>query len=210
MKTEQKANKVIGVLRQIKHVEQIKTSKLIQLYKSLICPILEYACPVWQIADTKRLDEIQRKALSLCLDSCTNSGREALEDELGVKPLQIRRQELAVREGAKILSKADQILIKRSWLDWRDNIKTERFVSPFGKIQLQLEDLHSETGITTYNIEPEFSYQESLQPSKRRPEYWDRLGSSKSRSAEQETESRSVIQSLLDSCTPDSVIAFTD
>ena len=43
MKTEQKANKVIGVLRQIKHVEQIKTSKLIQLYKSLICPILEYA-----------------------------------------------------------------------------------------------------------------------------------------------------------------------
>ena len=210
MKTEQKANKVIRVLRQIKHVEQIKTSKLIQLYKSLICPILEYACPVWQIADTKRLDEIQRKALSLCLDSCTNSGREALEVELGVKPLQIRRQELAVREGAKILSKADQILIKRSWLDWRDNIKTERFVSPFGKIQLQLEDLHSETGITTYNIEPEFSYQESLQPSKRRPEYWDRLGSSKSRSAEQEIESLSVIQSLLDSCTPDSVIAFTD
>ena len=63
MKTEQKANKVIGVLRQIKHVEQIKTSKLIQLYKSLICPILEYASPVWQIADTKRLDEIMRKAL---------------------------------------------------------------------------------------------------------------------------------------------------
>ena len=112
--------------------------------------------------------------------------------------------------GAKILSKADQILIKRSWLDWRDNIKTEIFVSPFGKIQLQLEDLHSETGITTYNIEPEFSYQESLQPSKRRPEYWDRLGSSKSRSARQDIESRSVIQSLLDSCTPDSVIAFTD
>ncbi|MEW8544970.1 MAG: reverse transcriptase domain-containing protein [Candidatus Thiodiazotropha sp.] len=210
IKTEQKANKVIGVLRQVKHVEQIKTSKLIQLYKSLICPILEYACPVWQIADAKRLDEIQRKALSLCLDSCANSGREALEVELGVKPLQIRRQELAIREGAKILSKTDQVLIKRSWIDWQDNINTERFVSPFGKIQLQLEDLQTETGTTTYNIEPEFSYQESLQPSKRRPEYWDRLGSSKSRSTEQEIESRSIIQSLLDSCTPDSAIAFTD
>ena len=45
-KTEQKANKVIGVLRQIKHVEKINTSKLLQLYKSLICPILEYACAV--------------------------------------------------------------------------------------------------------------------------------------------------------------------
>ena len=137
-----------------------------------------------------------------------NSGREALEVELGVRPLQIRRQELAVREGAKILSKADQTLIKRSWLDWRDNIKTERFLSPFGKIELQLEDLQSETGATTHNIEPEFSYQESLQPSKRRPEYWDRLGSSKSRSTEQDIESRSIIQGPLDSCTPDSVIAL--
>ena len=85
-----------------------------------------------------------------------NSERETLEVELGVRPLQIRRQELAVREGAKILSKADQILIKRSWLDWRGNIKAERFVSPFGKIQLQLDHLQSETATTTYTIEPEF------------------------------------------------------
>lgn len=209
-KTEQKANKAIGVLRQIKHVERIKSSKLVQLYKSLVCPILEYACPVWQIADCKILDGIQRKALSLCLDSCANSGREALEVELGIKPLQIRRQELAIREGAKIISKDDQVLIKKSWLNWKDNIQSERFVSPFGKIQLQIEDLQSETGITTFNIEPEFSFQESLQPTKRRPEYWNRLGSSKSRSEEQQTESRSIIQGLLDTCSPDSVIAFTD
>ena len=209
-KTEQKANKALGVLRQIKHVEQIKTSKLVQLYKALICPILEYACPVWQIADTKRLDDIQRKALSLCLDSCATSGREALEVELAVKPLQIRRQELAIREGAKIISKNEQVLIKKSWLDWKDIPHTERFISPFGKIQLQLEDLYSETGVTTYNIEPEFSYQDSLQPCKKRPEYWNRLGSSKSRSEDQQNESRSIIQNLLDNCTPDSVIAFTD
>ena len=46
-KTEQKANKAIGVLRQINHVEKISTVKLVQLYKSLICPISEYAYPVW-------------------------------------------------------------------------------------------------------------------------------------------------------------------
>ena len=42
----------------------------------------------WQIADAKMLDEVQRKALSLCLDSYATSGRVALEVELGVKPLE--------------------------------------------------------------------------------------------------------------------------
>ena len=82
--------------------------------------------------------------------------------------------------------------------------------STFGKIQLQLEDLSSETGTTTVNIEPEFLFEVSLQPSKRRPEYWDRLGSSKSRMEEQHNESRSIIQDLLDSCSPISIIVFTD
>ena len=68
----------------------------------------------------------------------------------------------------------------------------------------------SETGTTTFNIEPEFSFEDSLQPSKRRPEYWDRLGSSKSRTEEQQNESRSIIQGLLDNCSPSSIIAFTD
>ena len=63
------------------------------------------------------LDEVQRKATFLCLDSYATSGREALEIELGMKPLHIRRQELAIREGAKIISKSDQILIKKSFLD---------------------------------------------------------------------------------------------
>ena len=209
-KTEQKANKVIGVLRQIKHVEKINTSKLLQLYKSLICPILEYACAVWQIADAKPLDEVQRKSLCLCLDAYGTSGREALEVELGIKPLHIRRQELSIREGAKIISKSDEILIKKSWLNWKDEIESEKFLSPFGKLQLQLEDMSSETGITTFNIEPEFSFEDSLQPSKKRPEYWDRLGSSKSRTEEQQHESRSIIQGLLDNCSPTSIIAFTD
>ena len=209
-KTEQKAYKAIGVLRQIKHVEKISTLKLVQMYKTLICPVLEYASPVWQIADAMLLDEVQRKALSLCLDSYGSSGREALEVELGVTPLSIRRQELSIREGAKIISKSDQVLIKKSWQNWKQNIENEKFLSPFGKIQLQLEDLTSETGTTTFNIEPEFSFEESLQPSKRRPEYWDRLGSSKSRTEEQQIESRSIIQGLLDNCTQTSVIAFTD
>ena len=136
-KTEEKTSRALGVIRQIKHVERINTSKLIQVYKVVICPIFEYACPVWQIADTKRLEEMQRKALSLCRDAYASSGREALEVELGVKPLQIRRQELAISEGPKIISKDNQILIKKAWLDWKENVQTERLLSPFGKIQVQ-------------------------------------------------------------------------
>ena len=78
------------------------------------------------------------------------------------------------------------------------------------KSNYNLKDLSSETGTTTFSIEPEFSFEESLQPSKRRPEYWDRLGSSKSRTEEQQIESRSIIQGLLDNCAQRSVIAFTD
>ena len=37
-----------------------------------------------------------------------------------------------------------------------------------------------------------------------------KLGSSKSRTEEQQNESRSFIQSLLDNCSPRSIIAFTD
>ena len=48
----------------------------------------------------------------------------------------------------------------------KDEIENEKFLSPFGKIQLQLEDMSSEKGTTTFNIEPEFSFEDSLQPSK--------------------------------------------
>ena len=52
-KTEQKPSRVLGDLRQIKDVEGMETNKLTQIYKAVICPILECACPVWQIADAK-------------------------------------------------------------------------------------------------------------------------------------------------------------
>ena len=41
---------------------------------------------------------------------------EALEIELGIEPLHIRRQELLIREGSKIISKSDLILIKKKVL----------------------------------------------------------------------------------------------
>ena len=47
---------------------------------------------------------MQWKGLALCLGAIGTSGREALEVELNVRPLEERRTELSLRETARILS----------------------------------------------------------------------------------------------------------
>ena len=70
----------------------------------------------------------------------------------------------------------------------------ERYISLMGKMKTQMADMCTNAGITCYSIEPEHSYQESLQPTIRRPEYWNNLGSSKNRTKAQEEESRKLIE----------------
>ena len=80
-------------------------------------------------------------------------GRAALEVELGVLPLDLRGQELAIREGAKIMSKTNDDRFKHKWIDWETNTSYERHISPFGIINLQLEETKSQTKIILLNIE---------------------------------------------------------
>ena len=70
-------------------------------------------------------------------------------------------------------------------------------MSPFGLIDSQLQDMETNSGTSIINIEPEFSFLEGLCPSKSRPEYWNRLGSSKSRSVTQQEEAKETVQSLI-------------
>ena len=153
---------------------------------------------------------MQRKGLALCLGAIGTSGREALEVELNVRPLEVRRTELSLRETARILSKDVDVPIRSSWENWRETEKTERYISPFGKMLLGLEDIKAETGNKQMNLEPDFSFRESLFPTINKPEYWSRLGSSKSRTITQQDESRSLIGGILEDCSPDTLIAFTD
>ena len=209
-KVEQKANKALSSLKQVKFVENINTQKLIQLYKALVLPILEYASPVWQCADSAKLEEIQRKGLALCLGAIRTSGREALEVELNMQPLEVRRMELSVREAGRILSKDVDVPIKSSWENWGETENTEKYMSPFCRMLIQLEDIKAETGIDTFNIEQDFSFREGLYPTLTKPEYWSRLGSSKNRTNDQKDESRTLINEILEACTPDTLTAFTD
>ena len=209
--TEQKANRSVGLLAQLSKVEGFTTKNLLRVYKALVQPILEYASPVWQNAgDCQKLEEVQRKGLALCLGVPLTSSREALEVELAVKPLEIRRLEIAIREASRILRKEDSEPLKANWLQWEENQKPERITSPFGKMQLQLEDMKEATSVTLHNIEHEFTFSEGLCLTRQRPEYWDRLGSSKNRTDEQRSESRQTINQLLQETDIGTVVAFTD
>ena len=79
-----------------------------------------------------------------------------------------------------------------------------------GKMKLQMADMSTHAGITSNSIEPEPSYQESLQPTMRRPEYWNNLGLSKNRTKAQEEESRKIIEGEINKSDVGTVFIFND
>ena len=59
-------------------------------------------------------------------------------------------------------------------------------------------------------IEPEASYLECLQPSKRKMEYWSSIGSYRSSTKAQKQVSREVVEGVLDGIFNNTLVAFTD
>ena len=63
-----KARRVIGVLYRHFYLNA-DTNSLLQLYLSMVRPLLEYACQVWHphlTKDIKKLESVQKLALRLC------------------------------------------------------------------------------------------------------------------------------------------------
>ena len=83
-------------------------------------------------------------------------------------------------------------------------------MSPFDIIDLQLKNMEINSGTNIINIEPEFIFLEGLCPSKSRPEYWNRLGASKSRSVAQQEEAKVTIQTHVETCELNDFVVFTD
>ena len=90
------------------------------------------------------------------------------------------------------------------------NLVEQSLQTPFGLIDLQLQDMETNSGTNIINIEPEFTFLEGLCPSKSRPEYWNRLGSSKSRSFAQQEEAKVTVQNMVEKCEPNGIVVFTD
>ena len=106
----------------------------------------------------------------MCLRIPGNAGIEGLEVEAGVKPLCIRREDVAVRQTARIMMKTDNTPIKMSWDSFIENYQAERKMSPFRKLNIQVADMSTNTDISLHSLEKEFNFLESLQPTKRSPE----------------------------------------
>ena len=90
------------------------------------------------------LEKIQRKGLALCLGVPGTAGLIALEVEAGVKPLELRREELAIRQAAK----ENDTCINKAWNTYTESELMERKISPFGKMNIQIADMISNTGIS--------------------------------------------------------------
>ena len=65
-------------------------------------------------------------------------------------------------------------------------------------------------GTNIINIEPEFTFLESLCPSKSRPEYKNRLGSSKSRLAAEQEEAKVTVQTMVETYELNDIVGFID
>ena len=128
--------------------------------------------------------------------------------------MDLRREELAIRECTKIMAKSNTEPIKQCFLSRQASVEElprEKVTTPMGKMLQQITDMTSSTNLNLNAIEPEMSYLEYLQPSLRRPEYWSNLGSSKNRTSAQEAESRNVVENLIkDNTGMQTVLAVTD
>ena len=72
------------LLRKVKETEAINAKCMLQLYKALVTPQLEYAAAVWQISNCAALE-------NLVLGVPGTASLVALEVEAGIKPIEIRR-----------------------------------------------------------------------------------------------------------------------
>ena len=91
------ASKRLFFIAQLKRA-RITKSKIVQVYLSIVRPILEYACQVWHagltVQQTQLLESIQERALRLAFPSLTYE--EALQ-EANIPTLSSRRDILCKR-----------------------------------------------------------------------------------------------------------------
>ena len=192
----------------------MNTKSLLQLYKALVIPQIEFAAPVsWQNSSSvDTLNKIQRKGLGVMFRCSLYSSSECSR---GRGPqffrLSCEEKSCLLEREVKSCQKDNSQSIKELWNEWRDDFRgKDKHISPFGLIDLQLQDMETNSGTSIIKIEPEFSYLEGLCPSKSRPEYWNRLGSSKSRSVTQQEEAKVTVQTLVENCNYNDLIVFTD
>ena len=213
-RTERKASRALHILREMKGIARISSKKLIELYFTLIRSVMEYGCSIWQTVarpDLRKLENIQRKALALCLDLPGTASREAMEVAAGVVPLDLRFCEIAIRDIAKIAAKRQDDPLKTLLNKYTEEESWDSVVTPVGLAMSQVIEMKTVTGTGIEFVEPEAEFAENaFVRSLEKPSYWTQLGSSKNRTSEQQQEGKAVIQNMVNEVSAKALVCFTD
>ena len=213
---KKKASQALHVIREVKGIARMSSKNLVKLNITMVRPILEYGCTVWQTVsqtEMKKLEAIQRKALALCLSLPSTAALDALEVAAGIPPLNLRYCEIAIRDNAKISAKKPTYPLKSKLDQYKQNSKlwNEKYVSPIGLAVSQANETKRITGIDMQFVQPEPEYSEgAFRRGLERPSYWSQLGSSKNRSTDQQESGKGVIDQLMKDGPEESILCFTD
>ena len=126
------------------------TSSLLLLFRTLIRPILDYGCEVYDTAKhtiKRKLDSVQLNALKVCSGTTFFTSLAALQTECGEMPLELRRYMISSKHRAKLESFPTNHPIREPisscWqydlLDFKDEIPfVQRSPLPPGNVESRL------------------------------------------------------------------------
>ena len=138
-----------------------------------------------------------------------------MEVAAGILPLDLHLTQIAIKEVAKIQAKPINRPIKcqlNRMTEEEIGHDTQRYtISPLRLALTQAEEMRKLTGIDIRVMEQEFEFEKDcLLMSSKTPVYWSRLGSSKSRTAEQKELGKEMVLDLMMEAPEGTTFAFTD
>ena len=98
-------NRLTALYPLINRNTTLRTSCTTLLYKSLILPILTYACPVWlgtSNTNIKRIQTLQNKVLRMATNAPWFVRNQQIHHELGVDPFAVHVEELTRRHHERL------------------------------------------------------------------------------------------------------------
>ena len=211
-----KASRALKVIREVKGIGRVSTQKLIRLYTATVRPIMEYGASIWQGSKhVHRLATVQRKALCLCLGLPGTAGTEVAEVAAGLPPLDLYLKQITIRELAKIQAKSVSRPIKQMLNNLTETTESQEVLrqtmSPIRLALTYAKEMERETGIDYRLMEEEPEFEEGcVAMTASAPHYWSRLGSSKTRTSEQQRQGKELVLDMMMEAPEGTAFAFTD
>ena len=186
---------------------------MLLLYKSCVLPLLEYGVAIWSSGDKSPLMTVQQQGLTRILGAMQNTSGAAMEVLTGIMPLDIRLQTVILQTHLSILQKPNHSVLKQKVLQLR---KDTEFIHWLKNNPIK-ELLMAERTLTNFEfdiekIEP--LVQQEMEDILRHNNIEltitsENIGSSGTRSPEQDKRAQQIADQYLIEAENDAVI-FTD